>query len=112
MEGERGDALPAGPGPLAGRVTAIEPQARDAERINLFIEGRFAFGLAAVVAADAGLRVGDVLSAAAVGALLRRESSSRPCNRPCCCSATAPARRPRSAARSKPGGTRRRRLTR
>jgi len=77
VEGERGDAPPAGPGPLAGRVTAIEPQTRDPERINLFIEGRFAFGLAAVVAADAGLRVGDVLSAAAVGALLRRESSEQ-----------------------------------
>jgi regulatory protein len=77
VEGEREDAASAGPGPLAGRVTAIEPQARDPERVNLFLEGRFAFGLSAVVAADAGLRVGDVLTAGAVASLLRQESSEQ-----------------------------------
>src|SRR5262245_58141663 len=74
MAGERAD-VPAGP--LAGRVTAIAPQARDPERVNLFLEGRFVFGLSAVVAADAGLRVGDVLSAGDVAALLRHESAEQ-----------------------------------
>jgi regulatory protein len=63
--------------PLAGRVTALEPQARDPERVNLFLEGRFAFGLSAAVAAEAGLRVGVVLTGEAVAALLRQEASEQ-----------------------------------
>jgi regulatory protein len=62
-------------GPLAGRVTSLEPQARDPERVNLYLDGRFAFGLSAAVAAEARLRVGVVLSAADVAALLRQEAS-------------------------------------
>src|SRR5215207_403600 len=64
-----------GGGPLAGRVTSLEPQARDPARVNLYLDGRFAFGLSAAVAAEARLRVGVVLSAADVAGLLRREAS-------------------------------------
>jgi regulatory protein len=55
-------------------VTALEVQAHDGQRLNLFLEGRFAFGLSAAVARAAGLRVGDVLAAGEVAALLRREA--------------------------------------
>ncbi len=40
------------------RVTAIEKQRRK-NRLNLFLDGRFALGLSTDVAAQAGLRVGD-----------------------------------------------------
>src|SRR5919202_4253041 len=62
------------PRPLSGRITAIEAQARDPERVNLFLEGRFAFGLSNKVVADAGLKQGDVLGEAQVADLLRREA--------------------------------------
>jgi regulatory protein len=62
---------------LSGRITAIEVQARDPERVNLFLEGRFAFGLSNKVLADAGLKQGDVLSEGQVGDLLRREAAQQ-----------------------------------
>jgi regulatory protein len=61
-------------GPIAGRVTAIEPQVRDPERVNVFVEGKFAFGLARAVLVDAGLRAGDVVTAEQVADLLKREA--------------------------------------
>ena len=60
-------------GPLSGTVTALEAQAHDPQRVNVFLDGRFAFGLHAKVVADAGLRPGDVLSEARVAALLQRD---------------------------------------
>src|SRR5438874_1773691 len=42
--------------PLSGRITALEVQARDPDRVNLFLEGRFAFGLSNKVVADAAAR--------------------------------------------------------
>jgi regulatory protein len=60
-------------GPLSGTVTALEAQAHDPQRVNVFLDGRFAFGLHAKVVADAGLRPGDVLSAAQVAGLLQRD---------------------------------------
>src|SRR5436190_15557447 len=60
--------------PLSGRITALEVQARDPDRVNLFLEGRFAFGLSNKVVADAGLKQGDLLSEAQIADLLRREA--------------------------------------
>jgi regulatory protein len=59
--------------PLSGTITAIETQARDPERVNVFLDGRFAFGLNARVVADAALRPGDTLSARRVAGLLQRD---------------------------------------
>ena len=42
------------------RISALEPQKKSADRVNVFIDGTFAFGLSAIDAA--GLRVGQVLS--------------------------------------------------
>ena len=56
--------------PTSGQITAVTPQARKAERVNVFLDGRFAFGLPADVAAMEGLAVGDELSAARVEQLL------------------------------------------
>jgi regulatory protein len=60
--------------PLAGTITAIEVQQRDPQRVSLFLDGRFAFGLSSSTLADAGLKPGDVLSEAQVAELLQREA--------------------------------------
>ncbi len=51
---------------MAGRITALEPQQR-AGRYNLYLEGEFAFGIAATLAAR--LRVGAWLSDEQIAAL-------------------------------------------
>jgi regulatory protein len=48
--------------PTGKRITAIEHQQRDPERVSLFLDGAFAFGLPALVAVQEGLRVGDQLT--------------------------------------------------
>ncbi len=55
-----------------GRITAIEPQARHANRFNLYLDDQFALGLSALVAAP--LRVGQTLSDAELTALEREEA--------------------------------------
>ncbi|MDE3087807.1 MAG: RecX family transcriptional regulator [Chloroflexota bacterium] len=55
-----------------GRITAIEPQARHANRFNLYVDDQFALGLSALVAAK--LRVGQTLSDADLAALEREEA--------------------------------------
>ncbi len=54
-----------------GRVTAIEPQVKRANRFSLYIDDHFAMGLNAFVAA--GVRVGQELSRADLENLLRAE---------------------------------------
>jgi regulatory protein len=55
-----------------GRITAIEPQARHANRFNLYLDDEFAMGLSAIVAAK--LRVGQTLSDAELAALEHAEA--------------------------------------
>lgn len=57
---------------MAGKITALEPQARHPNRYNLYIDDRFAMGLSAFVAAR--LRVGQVLSDAEMTALDSEEN--------------------------------------
>ncbi len=45
---------------MAGTITALRFQKRDQDRVNVYLDGRFAFGLAAIEAAR--LRVGQALS--------------------------------------------------
>ena len=52
---------------MAGQITALEYQKRNRDRVSVFLDGRFAFGLPAIVAA--GLRKGQVLSDAEIEAL-------------------------------------------
>ena len=50
--------------PVAGgRITAIESQAHDPERVNVFLDGAFGFGLGAMLSVDEGLRIGDEVTA-------------------------------------------------
>ncbi len=50
-------------------VTALTPQARRPDRVSVFVDGAFAVGLAADVAADLGLAVGAALAEEEVAAL-------------------------------------------
>jgi regulatory protein len=50
-------------------ITAIEPQRRDPERVNIYLDGQFAFGASMMVAAARGLSEGATLSAEDVEAL-------------------------------------------
>ena len=59
---------------LAGTITALEVQARDQSRVNLYLDGRFAFGLSAKTAADAGLKKGDHLTPERIVGLLKGEA--------------------------------------
>ncbi|MBX6341002.1 MAG: RecX family transcriptional regulator, partial [Thermomicrobiaceae bacterium] len=64
----------------SGRITAIEDQVRDPERVSVFIEGAFAFGIDRVVAAQQGLHVDRVLSEAEVATLLAADEVARATN--------------------------------
>ncbi len=61
----------------AGTITAITAQAHDPERVSVFLDGAFAFGLPALVAHDEGLRLGDRLDAARAAALIARDEVAR-----------------------------------
>jgi len=52
---------------MVQRITAIEPQQKNPQRVNIYLDGEFAFGLAAVVAA--WLRVGQDLSEEKIASL-------------------------------------------
>lgn len=65
------------PEPRAGTITAITDQTRDPERVSVFLDGEFAFGLPALVAHDEALRVGDRIDAARAAELIARDEVAR-----------------------------------
>src|SRR5438067_6732592 len=62
---------------MAGRITALAPQRGRRERLNVFLDGRFAFGVNQEAAARAGLRVGMVLDDADVAQLRDEDEAAR-----------------------------------
>ena len=52
---------------MAQRITAIEPQQKNPQRLNIYLDGEFAFGLAAIVAA--WLKVGQELGEEKIASL-------------------------------------------
>ncbi|MBA2248554.1 MAG: RecX family transcriptional regulator, partial [Chloroflexia bacterium] len=60
-------------GPRSGRVTAIKPQRRDPERVSVFLDGAFAFGLHQDLVLDAGLFPGMELDEELTASLLDRD---------------------------------------
>ncbi|HEV2106757.1 MAG TPA: RecX family transcriptional regulator [Thermomicrobiales bacterium] len=78
--------------PQAGTITALRAQARDPERVNVFLDGRFAFGLGRQIAVDEGLRVGDVLDTTRVDTLRAADDVGKATN----AALNLLARRPRS----------------
>jgi len=77
---------------VEGTITALTFQKRNPERVNVYLEGRFAFGLPAIEAAP--LRVGQFLSAPEVTGLRERDTEERAYER----ALKLLAYRPRSAA--------------
>jgi regulatory protein len=61
----------------SGTITAIKDQIRDPERVNVFIDDVFAFGLDRTVATEHGLHVGRKLEAEDIARLLAAEETSR-----------------------------------
>lgn len=55
------------------RITAIQPQRRHPDRVNLFLDGEFCCGLAAEIVLAEGLRVGGELSRSQLDSLLERD---------------------------------------
>jgi regulatory protein len=56
---------------MEGRITALKIQKRNQERVNVYIDGSFAFGLAAVEALK--LRIGQQLNAAEIAQLKQKD---------------------------------------
>ncbi len=63
-----------------GTVTAIKPQVRDPERINVFIDEQFAFGMGSQISLDMGLHVGEQLDAGRIAALQAAEDLGKATN--------------------------------
>ena len=63
---------------MSGRITALKYQKRDRERVSVYLDGCFAFGVPEIVAA--GLRVGQVLSDDQVNELTERGDTEQAYN--------------------------------
>jgi regulatory protein len=56
-------------------VTALKPQKRNTDRVNIFLDGEFAFGLMA--SAASGLRTGQILSETEIAALKELDEAEK-----------------------------------
>ncbi len=63
---------------MAGTITALKFQQRNKERVNVYLDGEYAFGLDAVEAVQ--LRKGQVLSGAEIAALKAQDERNRAFN--------------------------------
>lgn len=61
--------------PLAGRITALRAQKKHKERVNVYLDGAFAFGLPDIIAAT--LRVGQLLTDDEIASLRQRDGQER-----------------------------------
>src|SRR6266699_1933767 len=59
------------------RITALEPQVNNAERINLYVDGRFLLGVAAEVVFQLGLKLDQELEPAQLEQLRHEETLQR-----------------------------------
>jgi regulatory protein len=65
------------PDPKPGRVTAIRPQVNDPDRVSVFIDGEFAFGLPAIAVFEEHLETGQDLDAERLTYLLAIDERAR-----------------------------------
>src|SRR5262245_57066721 len=61
----------------AGRITALRAQVKDAQRVNVFIDGEFALGVSLSTITKAGLYVGRTLNAEEYTRLEQLESADK-----------------------------------
>lgn len=64
-------------GPRSGTITAIRTQQRDQERVSVFLDDVFAFGLDQQIMLDRGLHTGQALTEAESGELLALDELAR-----------------------------------
>lgn len=57
--------------------SAVEPQARNPERVNVFVEGRYAFSINSMLALELGLRAGQTLSTDTLRDVLQRDEVTK-----------------------------------
>ena len=62
-------------------ITKLTPQQHDGERMNVFLDGAFAFGLATAIVEERGLRAGQVLSPAEIAELRAQDDLSKAVNK-------------------------------
>jgi regulatory protein len=63
--------------PKPGTITSIQVQRRDNARVNIFIDGKFSFGLHMDIQLDHHLRAGIVLDEAAIAQLLQEDEAKK-----------------------------------
>jgi regulatory protein len=61
----------------AGKITALRAQAKDPQRVNVFVEGEFAIGISLTTITKTGLHVGKQLSAEEFSKLEQTESGDK-----------------------------------
>jgi regulatory protein len=61
----------------AGKITALRAQAKDPQRINVFVDGEFAIGISLTTITKTGLHVGKQLSAEEFSKLEQTESGDK-----------------------------------
>jgi regulatory protein len=61
----------------AGKITALRAQAKDPQRVNVFIDGEFALGVSLTTITKTGLHVGKQLSAEEFAKLEQTESGDK-----------------------------------
>ena len=63
------------------RITALEPQVNNPERINLYVDGRFLLGVNAAIVLQMGLRLEQELSPSQLELLQSEEAEQRAVDR-------------------------------
>src|SRR5438128_4212281 len=63
------------------RITTLEPQANNPERINLYVDGRFLLGVSAAIVLQMGLRLNQELQPDQLEQLRREESEQQAVDR-------------------------------
>jgi len=61
----------------AGKITALRAQAKDSQRVNVFVDGEFAIGISLTTITKTGLHVGKQLSAEEFAKLEETESGDK-----------------------------------
>ncbi|MDQ3540321.1 MAG: hypothetical protein M3440_06495, partial [Chloroflexota bacterium] len=74
---EPDDTTPEADRPRSGTITAIRTQQRDQERVSVFLDDVFAFGLDQQIVLDRGLQKGQTLTETDTGDLIALDETAR-----------------------------------
>lgn len=74
---ESNEAIPEADRPSSGTITAVRTQQRDPDRVSVFLDDVFAFGLDQQIILDRGLHTGQQLTDTESGALIALDETAR-----------------------------------